>query len=208
MISPNRLTPRDGLWLRPAQNGSHADDPLTFGPDDGGPTLSFAFGDVAIDLGIGSDPAIARTVFASLERAPGAADTPVEGTCSGGNGGGASPDPERLTEPMTIDNGDITLDPPRPGDEPGVSGERIWNSQDRSSRGTTYRLILARFSSRYPAKPGPNGSLLPLDHDELAWVVYGTPEMTGAGPCGGYSFDAYDAVTGLGILAGGYGIGP
>src|SRR5882757_8704956 len=38
-----------------------------------------------------------------------------------------------------------------------------------------YRLILARYSAKFPANLNKDGSLTPADQKELAWIVYSTP---------------------------------
>ena len=94
-----------------------------------------------------------------------------------------------------------TLAPPAPTDHPIMSAAAAWTASSPHSPLAQYDLFLARFTSKYPASPNPDGSFTPLEDNVLAWVVYQAPlDPT----CGLWGVTAYNALTGQRIDAEGY----
>ncbi len=71
-----------------------------------------------------------------------------------------------------------------------------------------YRLILARYSATLPARKNANGSLTPLNHDELFWVVYLSPYSATIAGCGGWGAVVFDAHSGQELTSSGWSPGP
>lgn len=209
IISPG--PPRDGVWLQPGSPPPGA-RPVTIRPgvvvreqrhsirDD---IRYLWYHGVQADIGIGPDPAVAAAIARSVGYTPGQPDTHAAGTCARSRGVPAMPRPRRLARRLVLENGDVTLSPPRPGDRAAMSAARAWREANPHSPFTRYRLLLARYSAKLPARPGANGTLVPEDRHILAWVIYGQPRTPIRG-CGGWSLDAYDARTGQGIALAGW----
>jgi hypothetical protein len=211
--------PRDGVWL---QRGSR---PSTAPPSgaayittpDGQKLLedlSQAFSettlywlhDVSVEIGIGPDPDVANRIFDSIGYAPTRTDTPARGACTRSRDSNVMPTPERLAKALMLERGDITLDPPTPSDHASMSPNKAWAESEPAQSFEHYRLILARYSARFPAEVGPHG-LTPTNQNVLAWVVYSTPNTPISG-CGGYGVEAFDAFTGESIGIMGYSPSP
>jgi hypothetical protein len=215
---PRDLIHRDGVWLQPGSPPSDARPARTASgqvvlqerPRASWPLLQLWYHRVFIQIGIGPDPVLARSIFDSIGFKAGAPDTKAAGACARSARPQVMPRPERLTRRLVIDQGDITLAPPLRSDQPVMPAAQAWAQSLLSSQKNPferYRLILARYSSKYPATPNPDGSYTPENTNVLAWVVYAAPY--GAVPgCGGWGADAFDAGTGQEIDSSGWSPGP
>ncbi len=165
---------------------------------------------VFVEIGIGSDPSTAQAIFDSIGFTPGAADTPAAGKCGRSADPDAIPTPERLLERIVLDEGNITLDPPAPSDHPEMSAAQAWSKSEPKESFERYRLILARFSAKFPARENPDGSSTPLNQKELSWVIYSVPYSSTVAGCGGWGVTVFDAATGQGgeLISSGYSPGP
>ncbi|MGH2719044.1 MAG: hypothetical protein ACRDJU_10725 [Actinomycetota bacterium] len=203
MTVSGQVSGSDGVWLTPssADDGSTYPAPRSLAAPGGGtmevstagPDVDVTYGGVSIELGLGPDPAVARTIFDSIRQLPGTPDTAVEGV-SPSSVPTAMPTPERLTAPLAIENGQLTLDPPAPGDQAVMSAAAVWASVRYPEAGATYRLILAQYTSPFPATT-PEGAMAPEDQGVLAWVIYAVPAQTSEGSCGNYSVSGFNATT-------------
>jgi len=113
------------------------------------------------------------------------------------------PPPRRLTGRLVLDHSDVTLAPPRRRDRAAMSAAQAWRDAGPNSPFQRYRLLLARYSAKFPARPNANGTLIPEDRGILALVVYGQPRTPIPG-CGGWSLDAFNARTSRGIVFSGW----
>jgi hypothetical protein len=164
-------------------------DTVTIG---GAPTSTFWYHGVVVTIGLGPDPAIARAVVDSIAYDAGAPETPVADLCARNPAPNTMPKVERVTEPLVLnDHEPLTLEPLEPGDAPVVPALTVWGHGDRSSL-LRYRLFFARVSSDLPARMNPDGSLTPLIHHMLGWVIYGEPFGALRG-CGLNTIGIFDA---------------
>jgi len=215
--SPSRHLPRrDGVWLfrsttpyRSAHTKTTASGEQVLAaprhPRD--VVRSVWFHDVQIVIGVGDDPTVGRQILDSLGYTEGASDTPRSGICARSSVPDAMPAPERLVSRLVLENGNVTLDPPAPSDHATVGAADVWRSPNPRADFEQYRVILARYTSKFPAEPNGNGEYVPVNRDILAWIIYATP-ITHIVGCGGYSIDAFDAATGTELGTISYGPGP
>ena len=213
---PNQLLPRDGVWLRsgtPPSTGvvpviTPAGQSLLEAPPDStsSDVEELWYHGVDIQIGIGPDPNVARAILDSIGYSQGLPDSYASGVCARTNDPTVMPTPERLSTTLVLEQGDITLAPPLPSDGATMSPEEAWKKSGPDQWFEHSRLILARFSSKFPATMGPNG-LTPLEQNVLAWVIYSMPNTQISG-CGGWGVLAYDAQTGENVADEGYGPGP
>jgi hypothetical protein len=171
------------------------------------PPISLWYQGVSIELGIGPDPTIARAILDSLQSRPTQPDTPVQGVCPTGPAP-SMPIPQRLAAPLTLEGGLLTLDPPQRSDQAGMSADQAWQDSGAKQPGETYQIILARYTSEFPATQNADGTLTPMNSDRLAWIVYQQPVHTSVGDCGLFGVEAFDATTGAVITQTGYSPGP
>lgn len=207
--------PPYGVWLSPGapQVDGHEIHPtrnLSVYQEVPGPPIEIIeYHGVAVDIGMGPDPSVARRILDSIRYVSGAPDTPRARACRVSNRPQQMPRPSRLASTIVVNQGNITLSPPLPTDQPRVSAAVIWAhaaptgpSLERS------QLLLTRYSAALPAQLEPNGSLVPDDQNVLAWVVYTSPLSSRIPGCGGWGVNAYSAVTGQQIFDGGWSPGP
>jgi hypothetical protein len=210
---------RDGVWLQPGTAPSDARPVRTKTgsvlleerPVPGRPLMLLWYHRVFILVGIGPDPAVARSIVNSIGARPGTPDTRAAGVCPRSAGPQGMPQPERLTRRLVVDQGDITLAPPRRSDRPVMTAAQAWAQSAQSSPKSPferYRLILARYSSKFPARPNSNGSYTPMNTDVLAWAVYAMPYGAAIPGCGWWGLDTFDASTGEEIGSDGWWPGP
>jgi hypothetical protein len=207
----------DGVWLQPER--SSPDDGAVTEPDgriveqqsgDGEDVEEVWFHDVQIDIGIGADPTLAQGVYDSIGFTPEMPDTPAEEACALSNDASHMPTPRRLTAPLVLDDGNDTLDPPAATDQPQVSASTAWGMPGEVLHQPfeTYRIVLARFSAKYPATLGSDGSYQPEIHNVLAWVVLSAPISSSIPGCGAWGIAPVDATTGQGLGSSSYAPGP
>ena len=153
---------------------------------------------VAIEIGIGPDPEIARRILGSVGYASGTPDTRGAGACARAGGPARRPAPARLTRRMVIEQGDVTLSRPLPSDRPVMPAAAAWQQARITSPFDRHRLLLVRYPARFPARPGPGGAFVPLDRNVPARVIYSQPRTAIPG-CGLWGLDSFNAPTGQGI---------
>jgi hypothetical protein len=208
---------RDGVWLQPGDTPSDA-RPVTTpsgqivfeetaGPR--GPIKQLWYHQTLVEIGIGPDPAVARAIRDSIGFTPGTPDTRAAGVCARIDHPDVMPNPERLTKQLVLEGGDFTLDPPAPTDQPNVSATEAWKASGALKVAfERYRLILTRYSARFPALQHPDGTSTPENQNQLAWVVYSEPVSPTISGCGMWGLEASDAMTGKRIGSSGYAPGP
>ena len=203
--------PRDGVWLQPGSPPPGA-RPVTISAGIVVREQRHSTRDhirylwyhrVQVEIGIGPDRGTAAAILRSLGYAPGEPDSRAAGTCARSRHALWMPRPRRLARRLVLDHGDVILAPPRPRDRAAMSAAQAWHDARPGSPFTRYRLLLARYSARLPARPGAGGTLVPQDRHILAWVIYGQPRTPIPG-CGGWSLDAYNARTSRGIVVSGW----
>jgi hypothetical protein len=64
------------------------------------------------------------------------------------------------------------------------------------------------YSAKLPAKMEPDGSLMPLFQNVLAWVIYGVPRTLKIAGCGRWGVEVFDAITGQPLVTSGWSPGP
>jgi hypothetical protein len=215
-----RLPALDGVWLSPGTQPQGAREitssrhvtVLEARPGWDRHVVQVWYRHVSIEIGIGRNPRIAHRILASVGYSRGQPDTRDTGDCARTAGMPAMPAPARLARRLVIEQGDITLNPPLPSDQPAMTAAAAWQQAEGNRASMIapflrYRLLLVRYSSKYPASPGPNGTYVPMDRDVLAWVVYSQPRTPIAG-CGGWGLDSFNALTGGGISSDGWSPGP
>jgi hypothetical protein len=215
-LRADQLPSRDGVWLQSGMPPSTGTEPVT---TPAGRSLLEALPDssssdveelwyhgVDIRIGVGPDPHASRAILESIGYTGGAPDTPASGVCARTTDPTIMPTPERLTTTLELERGAITLAPPLASDAATTSPQQVWKESGPDQWFEHYYLILARFTSKFPATVGPNG-LTPLEQNVLAWVTYSVPNTPTSG-CGGWGVLAYDAHTGKNIEDESYGPGP
>ncbi len=215
---PGRVPPaRDGVWLQPGTAPAGASSIVTASGRvvaDEGPALlgteieSLWYHGVSVEVGIGPDPSVARDVVDSIGFTAGVPDTAAAGVCARSRTPGAMPRPHRLAGRLVLERGDITLDPPTPADAATMTAPEAWNDSGPKEWFERYRLILARYSGKFPARLNPDGSFTPEYRNELAWVVYRSPTSPAIAGCGGWGVVAFDARSGQEIGDEGWSPGP
>jgi hypothetical protein len=149
---------------------------------------------VEIEVGIGPDPQLVQEIVHSIGFKKGVANTRAAGACGMQSDPGAMPTPERLSQPLVLDDGDEVLDPAPASQQPTVSAQRVWEEDPAKWPYERYSLIFALFSAKYPAASSPRG-WVPSFHDDLAWVIYSVP-ITPTQGCGASGLDVYSATSG------------
>lgn len=217
-LPSSRPTQLDGMWMQPGPTAPPSGlvaHTLPAGqqveetpPPKDGPGTELLFHRVWIEIGPATPPSDAASLLGSLSYSPTSPDSPVQDACATNPDYAVMPTPTRLDRPMVLEQGDITLDPPRPADRASVPATVAWDSPSYSTRlpTSTYQLLLARYSSKYPAVQSADGSLVPQDQNILAWVLYSHP-VTTSGGCGFWTLDVYDAHTGKPVGGAGWGSG-
>jgi hypothetical protein len=206
---------RDGVWLapgtappgaRPVTKSRHV-TVLEARPGWDRHLIQVWYRHVAIEIGIGRDPRIAARILGSAGYTRGTPDTRDTGDCEQAAGPPRMPTPARLARRLLIEQGDTTLNPPLPSDRPVMSATAAWQQARITSPFDRYQLLLVRYSSKFPARPGPGGTYIPLDRHVLAWVIYGQPRTPIPG-CFLWSLDSFNALTGHGISSDAWSPGP
>lgn len=204
---------RDGVWLHPA---TVPDAASTFVRNAAGtelrqlagstpwPIRSYFLAGIEVDVGQGPN---ATTLFDSIRYVNGIADSPAQRVCARNRDADRMPTPERLAARLVLDNGEVTLAPPRRSDVAREAPAEVWATGRPRPNYLRYRLILTRFSSKYPANPGPNG-YEPVNRDVLAWVVYSVPVSAEIPGCGMWGLDVVNATTGASIIESRWAPGP
>jgi hypothetical protein len=203
---PRAPVGRDGVWLQPGIPPQNA-RPVTVAPG----TVMLEqrhyrhdhveqvwYHRVLIEIGIGSEPRIASAVVSSTGYTPGEPNTHAAGACARSAQSGRMPAPRRLGRRLALEQGDVTLKPPRHSDRPLMRAAQAWRESGPKSPFARYHLLLTRYSAKFPARENSDGSETPENRNVLAWVIYVRPRTAIAG-CGGWSLDAFDARTGHGI---------
>ena len=80
-----------------------------------------------------------------------------------------------------------------------MGAAQVWQQSGAKWNFETYRIILTRYSSKFPADVNGDGSLTPRDHDELDWVISSVPRSPQIAGCGSWGLDVVSAVTGKGV---------
>ena len=208
---PRPGPPRDGVWLAPGSPPPGA-RPVTIRPGIVVREQRHSTRDhirylwyhrVQVEIGIGADPRTAAAIVRSAGYTAGEPDSRAAGTCARSHHAGSMPRPRRLARRLVLDHGDVTLNPLRPGDRAVMSAAQAWRDAVPGSPFVRYRLLLVRYSAKFPARPGADGTLVPEDRHILAWVIYGEPRTPIPG-CGGWSLAAFNASTSRGIAVNGW----
>lgn len=108
---------------------------------------------VQIEIGIGPNRETSEEILRSVGYTPGRPDTKAAGVCPRRTGPASMPAPQRLRRRLTAEFGDITMTPPLPGDHPVMPAAQAWRDSGAKSAFERYRLLLVRYSSKYPAAP-------------------------------------------------------
>jgi hypothetical protein len=206
--------PADGLWLQVGRSyptrttvvRTPSGQRIRVEASSSGPILTFWYHGEFVQLGIGRDPLVERAILDSVKYRAGAPNTPVAGTCPS-TVEKAMPAPTRLATRRFLEQRTVKLDPPRSGDRPTMTARRAWQKAGTKEPGASYELILARYSSKFPARV-VGGKDKPIYQHVLAWVVYAVPTITPEGPCGGFGLSVFNARTGKSLGTSGYYPGP
>ena len=209
-------TARNDVWLQaggPPPDARPVDSPsgqivLEEDPGWNAPLKAFWYHQVFVEIGIGPDPNVAKAIFNSIGFTSHAPDSRAAGVCARSADPETMPTPERLANPLVLNQGGVTLDPPLPSDQPTMSAAQAWSESGPKQSFERYRLILARYSAKLPAKQNPDGSLTPLNQNELAWVIYTAPYGAPIAGCGGWGVDVFDALSGQEVILHGWSPGP
>ncbi len=212
----DRSKPREGVWLQPggappgARRVTTSSGQVVLEEDEtgGSPLRMIWYHGVLVEIGVGTNPVLAEEIFNTIGFAPHLPDTRAIGVCARSSHPAVMPTPERLARPLILEQGEVTLDPPLASDESNVSAAQVWKESGPKQSYERYRLILARYSATLPARKNANGSLMPLDHDELSWVVYSSPYSATTAGCGGWGAVVFDAHNGQELISSGWSPGP
>jgi hypothetical protein len=163
---------------------------------------------VFVEIGIGAHRKVVSEILRSLGYARGLPDSEVADVCPRSKGPVRMPTPQRLGRRLVLDHGDTTLAPPLRSDRPVMSAVQAWRDSGPKSPFDRYRLLLVRYSSRYPAGPNAQGLMTPEEQDVFAWVVYSEPLSPAVAGCGGWGLHGFDARTGNAMADEGWSPGP
>ena len=155
---------------------------------------------VLVEIGIGRDRQVASQILRSLGYTPGKPDSKVADVCPRSKGPVRMPEPRRLGRRLVVEHGAITMTPPLRTDQPIMQAVEAWRESGPTSVFERYRLLLVRFSSKYPDPPGYR--------DVLAWVVYSMPLRTSVAGCGGWSVKGFYAESGTALADDSWSPGP
>lgn len=155
---------------------------------------------VFVQIGIGRDRKVPREILRSLGYTPGLPDSKVADVCPRGKGPVRMPTPRRLRHRLAVELGDITMTPPLRTDQPIMPAAQAWRESGTKSVFARYRLLLVRYSAKYPAPPGYR--------NVLAWVVYSMPFSTAVAGCGGWGVYGFYAISGKALADDGWSTGP
>ena len=207
--------PRDGVWLAPGNAPVEGHEIRTstgqsvYEEPDSAPVEVFEYHAVQVEIGIGANPDLANRIVSSLRYDRGTHDSARTLVCSLGPAHPAMPRPNRLTKALVVNEGNITLSPPAVGEQPSTSAESAWaRLASYTSPLERFQLFLATYSAKLPARLEPNGSLVPVDQNVLAWVVYSSPRSPAIQGCGLWGINAEDATSAQVIEDGGWAPGP
>jgi hypothetical protein len=163
---------------------------------------------VLVEIGIGPNRKASNEIVRSVSYTPGQPDTKTADICPRRVGPASMPAPQRLGRRLAADLGDITMTPPLRSDQPVMRAALAWRDSGPKSVFERYRLLLVRYSSKYPAIPSSPAAPVPADHRVLAWVVYSEPFSTAAAGCGSWGVYAFDATTSQGMVDSSWSLGP
>lgn len=163
---------------------------------------------VSVEIGIGRHRNVANEILRSLGYTRGKPESKVADVCPRRKGPARMPAPRRLARRLVVELGNITMTPPLRSDQPVMRAAQAWRESGTKSVFERYRLLLVRYSSKYPAAPNAQGLLVPENHDVLAWVVYAFPFSTAVAGCGGWSVYGFNALTGTAMADDGWSPGP
>ena len=163
---------------------------------------------VFVEIGIGRDPKVVSEILRSLHYTRGLPDSKVADVCPRSKALVRMPTPRRLGRRLVVESGNITLALPLRSDRPIMPAVQAWRESGSKSVFERYRLLLVRYSSKYPAGPNAQGLMAPEERDVFAWVVYSEPFSTAVAGCGGWGVYGFDAATGQPIADDGWSPGP
>ena len=194
----------DGVWLQPGKRQRGAStvrmargQVLAYEGDSyPGPVKSYWYDGVSVEIGIGPDPKVGKAILDSIGFREHAPDTKASEVCAMSKDPDAMPRPERLTVRLVLNQGDITLDPPLPSDQPSVSAAFIWKRASNGNPLYRNQLLLTRLSARLPAQEQPNGTLVPQYQNVLVWVVYSVPRSPSIPGCGDPGVQIFNSTNG------------
>ena len=145
-------TAHEGVWLQPGSTAPSGSRQVTTSQghvvleEDAswdGSIESFWYHGVLVEIGVGTNPNLAKAIFNSIGFTPHEPDTPVTGVCARLTHPVVMPTPERLATPLVLEQGEVTLDPPLPSDQATASalrrGTRAAPSSPTSVTGSSLR---------------------------------------------------------------------
>jgi hypothetical protein len=162
---------------------------------------------VEVDIGFGPDPSVGDAILRSIAYTPHLRDSPRAQACSMSPNPNATPTAERVNKPLVLEQGQVTLDPPMPSDRAATTAAAIWTKALAKQPFESHRLLLTRYSAKFPAKQNPNGSFTPVNQNVLSWVEYSAP-LTQIPGCGTWGVEVFDATSGTQIISSSWSPGP
>lgn len=161
---------------------------------------------VLIQIGIGPNPAVERTILDTIGFSPATADTAVLGRCPAPQPSPPPmPVPIRLTAPLTLDDGTAHMQPEPSNVRPRVSAASVWASffhdwgGGRSFGPLQWSIVFGSYSAPTPATINSDGSSTPYYRGGPTWLIRGEGTPTPYGACGITVLAPYDADTGHGM---------
>jgi hypothetical protein len=203
--------PVDGVWMQPGGSKPSDETPTTL-PDGQAVYLSTNsrsasvtvwYHRVSIQIGIGPDPAVERTILNSIAFAPTAPDSAVLGRCPAPQPSPPlMPVPARVTTSLTLGDGSAHIQPEPSNIRPRVSASAVWTSlfQIFGAGGFAgplrWSIAFGSYSAQTPAHINADGTTTPEYQDTPTWLIQGEGIKTAYGPCGITVLAPYNANTG------------
>jgi hypothetical protein len=156
---------------------------------------------IQVEVGIGPDPDVAQRIVESVRAAPDKPNTRAGEACWIAGHPPSMPQPQRLSKRLILDEGTrfstITLAPATHDVRPRISAATAWRKVAPKSLIDRYRVVLANFSSLFPAHISQGSpTQTPTYQDVTSWVILSTPGTTKYSGCGSYGVTPVNAHTG------------
>lgn len=201
----------DGVWMQPAQGAPPSLKPTTLpagqtiylSTDARAAAVTVWYHRVMIQIGIGANPAVGKSILNSVTFSPATHDTAVLGRCPAPAPSPPSmPVPTRLTAPLSLGDHNATLRPEPAGIRPGVSAATVWTDLFHNFGAAGFAgplrwsITFGSYSAQTPATIHRDGSETPLYRDVATWLIHGQGVSTSYGLCGITVYAPYNATTG------------
>jgi hypothetical protein len=199
-----KVPPADGILMEPIgpatptrgtpttlPHGQHVE--LSF--DQWHTTIEFPFHGVGIEIGIGPDPNVERSILDSITYHPGTPDTTTLGTCpTPSSAKPAMPTPTRTTTAINLMDNVTALWPERNNAQPKISAAVAWREYLKQLGVAADAAWPLQWSMTFGFMADQSATAPP--HGTPAWLIQALPTNTDHGYCGAHVMVLVNATTG------------